>query len=254
MKQARHRLRRLRLHRPPDLRVPARVQRRVHRRRPRQGAHRRGPGQGARHRHGGARDRRGRARRRAADRAVPGRQRRLQHRRPVRPVRWRGRRGLHHRRLPLPGHHRRAGLADHLRREVRRSGWRKRACCWRRASPRCTPPGRSPPSSAWRSRASTRSTSWSSGRARRPSPRPGRSWSTRACPRRTTWSRTSTRNGPPTPACTTWWCPASTRPAWPCRGAAPRTRCGSSATRGWPTSRCWAACSTARSCWACRRS
>ena len=93
----------------------------VHRRRPRQGAHRRGPGQGARHRHRRARDRRGRARRRAADRAVRGRQRRLQHRRAVRPVRRRGRRGLHHRRLPLPGHHRRAGLADHLRRAVRQA-------------------------------------------------------------------------------------------------------------------------------------
>ena len=36
-RQARRRLRRLRLHRPADLRVPARVQRPVHRRRPRQG-------------------------------------------------------------------------------------------------------------------------------------------------------------------------------------------------------------------------
>src|SRR6185503_4995641 len=83
---------------------------------------------------------------------------------------------------------------------------------------------------------------------------PGPSWSTRACPRRTTWSRTSTRNGPPTPACTTWRSRGNMRSAWPCRGAACRIRCGSSTTRGWPTSRRWAACSTARSCSACRRS
>ena len=36
---------------------------------------------------------------------------------------------------------------------------------------------------------------------------------------------------------TTSPCPASTRPAWRCPGAARRTRCGSSATRAWPTSR-----------------
>ena len=46
----------------------------------------------------------------------------------------------------------------------------------------------------------------------------------------------------------------SMRSAWRCRGAACRIRCGSSTTRGWPTSRRWAACSTARSCSACRRS
>jgi Uncharacterized conserved protein len=48
--------------------------------------------------------------------------------------------------------------------------------------------------------------------------------------------------------------PGNMRSAWPCRGAACRIRCGSSTTRGWPTSRRWAACSTARSCSACRRS
>ena len=39
---------------------------------------------------------------------------------------------------------------------------------------------------------------------------------------------------------------ASTRPRWHCPGAVPRTRCGSRRTRAWPTSRCWAACSTSR--------
>lgn len=40
--------------------------------------------------------------------------------------------------------------------------------------------------------------------------------------------------------------PASTRPLSRCRGAAPRTRCGLSATLAWPTSRCWAASSASR--------
>jgi hypothetical protein len=48
--------------------------------------------------------------------------------------------------------------------------------------------------------------------------------------------------------------PGSTRPASRCRGAARRTRCGSGATRAWPTSRCSAASSTAGSCRACPRS
>ena len=43
-----------------------------------------------------------------------------------------------------------------------------------------------------------------------------------------------------------WSSPASTSSRWRCPGAAPRTRCGSSATRASPTSRCSAACSTAR--------
>ena len=40
--------------------------------------------------------------------------------------------------------------------------------------------------------------------------------------------------------------PASTRRRSRCPGAARRTRCGSSRTRAWPTSRCSAACSTSR--------
>ncbi len=52
------------------------------------------------------------------------------------------------------------------------------------------------------------------------------------------------RAGSPTPASTAWRFPASTRWRWRCRGAAPRTRSGSARIRAWPTSRCWAACST----------
>ena len=54
--------------------------------------------------------------------------------------------------------------------------------------------------------------------------------------------------------CTTWRSRVSTRPASRSPGAAPRTRCGSSGTRGWPTSRRSAGSSIARSCWASRRS
>ncbi len=48
--------------------------------------------------------------------------------------------------------------------------------------------------------------------------------------------------------------PASTRPAWRCRGVAPRTRCGSSTTPASRTSRRSAGSSTARSWRPCRRS
>ncbi len=148
------------------------------------------------HRHRRARDRRGRHDVGPLTELFDGARGRLQHGRPVRQYGREVVEACLGRRLPLPRHHRRAGLADHLRRRATASGWRPRACCSPRASPRCTPPARSPPSSAWRSRASTRSTSWCSGRARRPSPRPGRSWSTRPWPRRTTWSRTSTSEWP----------------------------------------------------------
>ena len=74
----------------------------------------------------------------------------LQHRRPVQQARPRGRRGLPRRRRALPRHHRRAGLADHLRREVRRRLRRRRPAARARASRRCTRPARSPPSSASR--------------------------------------------------------------------------------------------------------
>ena len=69
-RQACRRLRCLRLHRPADLRVPARVPRSVHRRRPRRRqAQGLDGGERRRHRDGRLRDRRGEPRRRGADRA-----------------------------------------------------------------------------------------------------------------------------------------------------------------------------------------
>ena len=56
-----------------------------------------------------------------------------------------------------------------------------------------------------------------------------------ALSRPTTSSRTPTSSGTPRPASTSSSSPASTSSRSPCPGAAPRTRCGSSATRGWPT-------------------
>ena len=67
-----------------------------------------------------------------------------------------------------------------------------------------------------------------------------------ALARPTTSSRTSTSSGRPTAASTRSPSPASTRSAWPCPGAARRTPSGSSATRGSPTSRSSAGSSTAR--------
>ena len=136
------------------------------------------------------------------------------------------------------GHHRRAGLDDRLRREVRRADGRAGPAALARASRRCTRPARSPRTSASR--------------------RPGLDtldilvfWKgvadgrldaddlrqRRAGEGATTSSRTSTSSGRPTAGSTTSPCRASTRSAWRCRGAARRTRCGSSATRAWPTSR-----------------
>ena len=92
----------------------------------------------------------------------------------------------------------------------------------------------------------TRSTSRCSGVAARPSPRPARSWSTPRPRPRTTWSTTSTCRSTRARA----WCPSSSpgSTSWPCPcpGAACRTRSGSSATRGWPTSRPRAGSSTPR--------
>ena len=56
----------------------------------------------------------------------------------------------------------------------------------------------------------------------------------------------ATSRGTPRPASTSWRSRASTSWRWRCRGAAPRTRSGTAATRGWPTSRCSAVSSTSR--------
>ena len=118
------------------------------------------------------------------------------------------------------------------------SGWRSRACSWCSASPRCTPPGRSPPSCAWRS--------------------PG--W--------TRWTSLVFWKGMPTIASTrtilvnaalakAYYLEQNAYAEWPadgglyhrdraraardrarrCRGAARLTPCGSGRTRGWRTSR-----------------
>ena len=121
----------------------------------------------------------------------------------------------------------------------------KPGCCSPPASPRCTRPARSRPSCAWRRPASTRSTSWCSGGAahdRLDPDDPGQRGPVQGA---TTWSRTLRRLGPLTPGLYDVAIPGQHEPALRCRGAAPRTRSGSSATRGWPTSRSWAGCSTA---------
>jgi hypothetical protein len=90
-------------------------------------------------------------------------------------------------------------------------------------------------------------TSRCSGAAARRSHRRRRFWSMRPWPRPTTSSRTSTSSINPMPACgQPDDPPANTRPRSHCPGAGRRIRCGSSATRAWPTSKCSAACSTSR--------
>ena len=205
-------------------------------------------GQRPRHRDRRPRDRRGRARRRGADRAVRRRAGRLQHRRPVRQVRPRGRRGLPRRRLPLPGHHRRAGLADHLRRRsTAQRVRRRRACCSRPGIAQMYTTGEIAAQLCletpgldtldilvfWKGTPTVASTQTilvnaATGQGLLPGAEPVRGVAGRRRPVR--------RRDPG---------PARDR-RWRCRGAAPRTRCGSSTTRAWPTSRCWAACSTAR--------
>ena len=86
-----------------------------------------------------------------------------------------------------------------------------------RASRRCTPPARSPPSSASSSRGSTPSTSPSSGAGAPPSPRPRPSSSTPRCPRPTTSSRTSYAELDPSQGLYQLVDPrASTSSRWPC--------------------------------------
>ena len=149
--------------------------------------------------------------------------------------------------VPLPRHHRRAGLADHLRRAVRRRLRGRGPAARRRASRRCTRPARSPPSSASRQPgldtldiavfwggsptiASTQTILVNAATVEGVLPR----------------AEQVRASGTPRPGSTSWPSPASTSSRWPCPGAARRTRCGSSATRAWPTSRCSAACSTSR--------
>ena len=65
-------------------------------------------------------------------------------------LRPRGRRGEPGRRLPLPRHHRRAGLGDGRREPLGPRLCGQGAAARHRASRRCTPPVRSPPTSRWR--------------------------------------------------------------------------------------------------------
>ena len=234
--QARRRLRRLRLHRPADLRVPARAQRAVRRRRPGQGPLQDVVGQipgieTADHdivevEHT----------RRGADRAVRRRQVVCNTVGPfikygpevVEACLAAG--------APLPRHHRRAGLGARRPGALRRRRSPRRGCCSRPASRRCTRPARSRRTSRSRRRAWTPSTSSCSGRASRPTPRPRRS-SRSSRPTGSTWQQNQyVKWDPPATLRRRRARPARAR-RWPCRGAAPATRCGSRTTRGWPTSR-----------------
>ena len=133
-------------------------------------------------------------------------------------------------------HHRRAGLADHLRREVRRRLRRRRTAA--RAGRRADvhhrrDRGRSSASSSpgldtldiavfWGGSPTIASTQTILVNA---------ALSGGALPR----AEHLRPVGPRGRATTSWSSPASTSSRWPCRGAAPRTRSGSSATRGSPT-------------------
>ena len=159
----------------------------------------------------------------------------LQHGRTVQQARPGGRRGLPRRRRPLPRHHRRAGLADHLRREVRRRlrGRRTAARSGRRADVH----DRRDRRPALPRAARPRHPRHRGVLGRQPDDRldaddPGQRGHLR---RRTTSSRTPTCRGTPSTASDRWSSPASTSSRSRCRGAAPRTRSGSSATRGSPT-------------------
>ena len=192
--KTRRRLRRLRLHRAARLRVPARAQRAVHRRRAGQGklvqALAKSPAStppttrsSRSSTRSGALTELSAARRWSATWSARSSSTAPRWSRPPR-------RGLPTTSTPPAS---RTGCLDAQARwgeRVRREGTAARA----RASRRCTRPARSPRTSAWRPRASTPSTSWCCGRGSRPTRRPRRS-SRSSRPTGTTWSRTSTSSG-----------------------------------------------------------